>query len=282
MTAFPDIRAEFGAAYPDRPVKLRHLLCDNPVFELDRLLALAKNLPPDKIEYNSADLSLNCDPSAPAPNGLSLEQTIERIDDCGSWVVLKNVERDREFAALMEVCLGEIEPAARPATGPMHRKEAFVFISSPRAVTPFHMDPEHNILLQIRGDKKMTIYPHSDYVIAPPEKHEAFHAGGHRNMEHREAFDARAEIFDLKAGEAVYVPVKAPHHVRVGEQASVSFSITWRSRRSDAEARLHLMNAMLRRLGARPPLPGAAPARDRLKIFAHRVYGKLRAAAQKK
>jgi hypothetical protein len=26
-------------------------------------------------------------------------------------------------------------------------------------VTPFHFDPEHNILLQIRGRKTMTIFP---------------------------------------------------------------------------------------------------------------------------
>ncbi|MEZ5892338.1 MAG: hypothetical protein R3C58_04235 [Parvularculaceae bacterium] len=33
------------------------------------------------------------------------------------------------------------------------------FRLSPGAVTPFHMDPEHNILLQIAGEKTFTIYP---------------------------------------------------------------------------------------------------------------------------
>ena len=32
-------------------------------------------------------------------------------------------------------------------------REAFIFISSPNTVTPYHMDPEYNFLLQIRGTK---------------------------------------------------------------------------------------------------------------------------------
>ncbi len=162
----------------------------------------------------------------------------------------------------------------------MHRREAFLLLSSPHAVTPFHMDPEHNILMQIRGAKTMRIYPSSDYSIVTPELHERYHEGGHRSLEYCEAVEAAGENFDLAPGEAVYVPVKTPHHVRVAEEPSLSLSLTWRSRWSDADAHLHRMNAMLRRRGLRPPPPGAAPARDKVKIFAHRIYAKLRSAAK--
>ena len=43
------------------------------------------------------------------------------------------------------------------------------------------MDPEHNILLQIRGRKTMTIFP-GDVDVVPDEMHEAYHVGGHRNL----------------------------------------------------------------------------------------------------
>ena len=52
-----------------------------------------------------------------------------------------------------------LEPLVRARTGTMYKREAFIFVSSPNAVTPFHMDPEHNILMQLRGTKTMTLFP---------------------------------------------------------------------------------------------------------------------------
>lgn len=277
---FIDPASSFAPAYPLRPARLRHRLADGPLFETARILDLARRLPANLVEYNAADLEIGHDPADVAANGLSLEDTIERIGDCGSWVVLKNIERDPAYAALMEDCLADIAPFAARGAGAMHRKEAFLFLSSPNAVTPFHMDPEHNILMQIRGAKTMRIYPLTDYSMIPPERHEAFHEGGHRNLEYQEGFEAVGESFDLAPGEAVYVPVKTPHHVRVAGEPSLSFSITWRSRWSDEDAHLHRMNRILRRRGLGPLPPGAAPARDKVKIFAHRIYAKLRRAAK--
>jgi hypothetical protein len=208
-------------------------------------------------------------------NGLSADETIRRIAECRSWMVMKNVERDADYAALMERCLADIRDAAAVATGPMHRKEAFIFLSSPGAVTPFHMDPEHNILMEVAGAKTMHIYPSKDYSIVTPEQHEAYHENGHRNLAYREEFESAAIAFELAPGDAVYVPVKAPHRVKVADEVAVSFSITWRSRLSDAEARLHHMNHRLRALGVRPRMPGEAPVADSVKVMAHRVLSKL-------
>ena len=41
----------------------------------------------------------------------------------------------------------------------MLTSQGFIFVSSPNSVTPYHFDPEHNILLQIRGSKVMTQFP---------------------------------------------------------------------------------------------------------------------------
>src|SRR5690606_33051449 len=131
----------------------------------------------------------------------------------------------------------------RPATGEMLKQEAFVFISSPGAVTPFHFDPEHNILLQIRGSKTMTIFPAADEDVVGGAQHEAFHAGGHRNLVWCDEFAAKGEAFHLAPGEAVYVPVKAPHWVKNGPEVSISFSITWRSEWSYREEYARRMNA---------------------------------------
>jgi quercetin dioxygenase-like cupin family protein len=232
-------------------------------------------LPASSIEYNAGDLPVGQDPALTPANGLSPQETIRRIETCRSWMVLKNVEADAAYAAAMEGALAEIAPAAAAETGPMAKKIAFIFISSPGAVTPFHMDPEHNILMQLSGTKTMRVYPAKGAIVSD-EQHEAYHAGdAHRNLTHRPEFDALAEVHELRPGDALYVPVKAPHWVANGPEPSVSFSITWRSRLSLDEASLRLANRWVRARGLNPPPPGERPVRDRLAVLAHRALSKI-------
>lgn len=276
MTAFnPRSLEDFAERYPAAPVTLRHGLASHPLFAMDRLMALAKASPPDRIEYNAGDLPIGQDPDKTPMNGLSAEETLARIAENKSWLALKNIERDPGYAALLDACLDEIAPAAAKTAGAMHKREGFVFISSPGAVTPFHMDPEHNILMQIRGSKTFRIFSPAPHIVSD-EQHEAFHRpGGHRNLPYRDEFDAAATAYKLFPGDALYAPVKAPHWVKAGPGVSVSLSITWRSDASDAEAMLRRANGWLRAHGMAPPPPGAAPMRDRAAVLGARLAARL-------
>ena len=262
--------------YPDRPALLQLDMSSHPLLTLDRLAALAQTLPPHRIEYNAGELPIGQDPNLTPQNGLSVSETLARIAECRSWMVLKNIETDTAYGQLLEDCLAPIRPLVAARTGPLYKMEGFIFISSPGAVTPFHMDPEHNILMQICGRKTMRVFPARDPKFVSPERHEAFHAPcGHRNLPYKKDFDDSAFVAALDPGDAVYVPVKAPHWVKVGSEVSVSLSVTWRSRASDREARLHRINGWLRARGACPQAPGMAPLRDRMKLLASRVAGRL-------
>jgi quercetin dioxygenase-like cupin family protein len=275
MTIFEAPENALSRRYPTASARLRHRLAGDPRFSLEALVALAVRLPASSIEYNAGDLPVGQDPALTPANGLSPQETIRRIETCRSWMVLKNVEADAAYAAAMEGALAEIAPAAAAETGPMAKKIAFIFISSPGAVTPFHMDPEHNILMQLSGTKTMRVYPAKGAIVSD-EQHEAYHAGdAHRNLTHRPEFDALAEVHELRPGDALYVPVKAPHWVANGPEPSVSFSITWRSRLSLDEASLRLANRWVRARGLNPPPPGERPVRDRLAVLAHRALSKI-------
>ena len=41
----------------------------------------------------------------------------------------------------------------------MPRRSAFLFISSPETLAPFHFDAEYNVLFQIAGRKDFILYP---------------------------------------------------------------------------------------------------------------------------
>jgi hypothetical protein len=275
MTAFPD-PASFAALYPETPGIVRHALADHPLFTLPALVDLAGTLDPKHVEYNRGDLPTGIDPGDVPANGLSIADTIRSIEENGSWMVLKFVERNPAYKALLEGALGELAPVIDPVTGAMHQLESFIFVSSPNSVTPLHFDPEHNILLQLRGTKTMTVFPATDAEIAPNELHEQFQLGlASRNLPWDDRYAARGTAFALAAGDGMHVPVMTPHWVKNGPEVSVSFSVTWRSEWSYRAADAHAFNAVMRKAGVTPARPGRYPVQNTAKAFAWRAMRKI-------
>lgn len=274
---FPDAaRGALADLYPEQAGVLTHRLVGHPLFTLEALVALAERMRPVDVEQNTGALPVGIDPGAVQHNGLSVADTIRSIEENGSWMVLKFVEQDPVYRALLEDILGELRPLVAPCTGEMLKLEGFIFVSSPGAVTPFHFDPEHNILLQLRGSKTMTVFPAADAEIAHGRMHEAFHLGAHRNLPFQPEFADRGQAHTIAPGEAIYVPVKAPHWVQNGPEPSISFSVTWRSEWSYREADAHGFNRLLRRAGFNPRLPGRFPHQNHAKSLAWRVIRRAR------
>jgi hypothetical protein len=275
MIAFPDLTS-FAALYPETSGKLDHQFAGHPMFELDALIALAARMRPDDVEYNRGDLPVGVDPATNILNGLSIADTIRGIEENGSWMVLKFIEQDAEYGELLDWTLDELMPVVGAVTGEMLKREGFIFISSPNAVTPFHFDPEHNILMQLRGSKSMTIFPADNEEVVAGVEHERFHIGGHRNLPWRDHIAALGRTAELSAGDAVYVPVKAPHWVQNGPGVSISLSITWRSEWSYMEADARGMNSVLRGLGLTATAPKRFPHRNLAKSVGYRAIRKVR------
>ena len=276
----PDAHAAFAAAYPQAHTKLTHRLLDHPLMTLDALAQLAGSLPAPCVEYHPGRLPIGIAPEDIPAAEVGVVEAIRSIDTSGCWVVLKRIEQDPAYAALLGGVLAELAHVITPRTGPMLQLEGFVFVSSPGAVTPFHFDPEHNILLQLRGTKVMTLFPGADASVFPDTVQEAFHLGQHhRNLPWDDSYAAYGQPVALAPGEAVHVPVKVPHWVQNGPVPSISLSLTWRSPWSYAEADARAFNHLLRKFGLRPARPAAYPAHNLAKSLAWRTYRKLRGAA---
>lgn len=266
----------FRSKFDRTPFVITHSLTENALFRPERLMQLARSLPAENVEYNAGALPIGCDPSETPRNGLSVEETIQRIEDCKSWMVLKYVDQDPEYRDLILRCLDEIKVLSEPVRPGMRAAEAFIFLSSPGSITPYHMDPEHNFLLQIRGDKFITVF---DRSLVSQEELENFYLGAHRNMNYRDDYLAKSVSFELRPGEGLHVPVTAPHYVRNGSSVSISFSITFRTLDLDNRALLHNANAYLRMKGLSPSAAGRRPSLDALKVFSARFVRRVRASA---
>lgn len=257
---------EFRQKFNRLPFLVRHGLADHPLLSLPRLVELSRRLPAKSVKYNDGNLSVAENLEAIPANGLSIEETIRRIEEQCSWMVLKNVHDDPPYRELLMDCLEAIKPCSEPLEPGMHDARAFVFISSPGSVTPFHIDPEINFLLQIRGSKSMSVFDPSDRELVPEQDLEQFSLAEDLGLvKYKPELQHRAFVAEMSPGIGVHCPVTAPHWVKVGPEVSISFSITFRSHGTGRRRNAYWINAHLRRLGISPAPVGVSPWRDTLK-----------------
>ena len=217
----------FAAYFDKKPFHVRHALADHPLFSLPRLMELARCLPEAFVEYNGGNLPVGARPQDTPRTGLSAEETVRRIAECGSWMVLKRVEQDPDYGALLDRCLDDVAAQAGAAVPRMLRREGFIFLSSPGAVTPFHLDPEHNFLLQVRGSKTVSMWDRDDRFVLPDAELEKFYSAFvHRNLPWRDVFQTTAWVVPLVPGQGLHFPVAVPHWVQNGPEVSISFSLS--------------------------------------------------------
>lgn len=258
----------------DEPFSVSHHLVDNPLLTLDAIADLADFLPADtNVEHNLGDVP-EVLPSGEAQRlDLTPGEIVRTVDTNGCWMVLKRIEDHPAYRQLLEDTLSEVTAAVARNDAPIVGRQGFIFISAPNSVTPTHIDPEYNFLLQVRGSKEMVV---GHYPDAETENYEVerYYGGGHRNLKE---MPADAKTFALSPGDGVFVPLHAPHVVRNGPEPSISLSVTWNTENSSEAAVVHKINARLRSLKLNPAPPGAHPGVDRAKAGAYKA---ARTAAQ--
>jgi hypothetical protein len=254
-------RREFG---------VRHNLADHPLLSLEALAELADALPSKALERHEAKQPLLVPGGAPDVSGPPSE-TVRTIETNGRWMVFWNLEQIPPYRRLLDAILDEAVPFLPEREGRMGRREAFLFLSAPNAITPMHFDPEHNFLLQIRGSKEMNIGRFHDRAQERREL-DRYHNGGHRNLDESVPLSTK---FVMQPGDGVYVYPWAPHWVFNGPAVSVSLSITFRTQRSQRDEWVHMLNGRLRKRGFSPQPAGESEFVDSAKAVSASVVAWL-------
>lgn len=248
------------------PFKMRHDLAGNPLFSLEAMADLASELPRDKVDYNLANLPVDVSGKHVPFNGMSAANTIKEIETCGSWIVLKGMEHVPAYNALLDELIDELAHLSGVSTSAFDNRVALGFVTSPGGVTPYHLDSEHNFLLQMSGKKTITILPHQatttaeDTEISPAKS---------RYIQYQPGFAPLEQTFELSAGDAVCVPFNDPHYVKNGDAVSVSMGITFHDLETWQRRKVATVNHMLRRIGLPQERAGTQHGKDKLKAAAY-------------
>jgi hypothetical protein len=259
--------------FPLKPFAIHHKLAGHPLLSLPRIAHLASELPRDLIEYNSGKVAISQDPDAIPAIDLDPIEIVTNIETAGAWLVLKHVENSPHYRKLLEDALLSVARARgfdslREAG--FGEVEGFLFVSSPNSTTPFHLDSEDNLFVQIHGEKFFAVYDNTDRSIVSEQEIERSMTK-HRNLKYSESFVSRATDFYLSAGDGCYVPYQWPHWVRTGDCHSISMAITWKTPEVRRLNDLHFFNSWLRGIGLPQLPPGRQPVRDALKLAFYRT-----------
>jgi hypothetical protein len=235
-------RVHFASSYPEGPHKVPHKLASHSLLSKNALTELTARLP-----------------------AYSVERFHDRTGE-EYWTTLSNLEQEPEYAALLSSLLSEIEDKIVARTGKLIGAQISAFLSAPHAVKPYRLSSEHCLVLQVHGERTMTVFPAAG-LASSPEEPDGDTSSGY--------LTCHGASFRLSPGEAIYVPVMAPVHVKNGDEPSIAIMISWRSAWSVAEGEAGAFNDWLRRFGLNPQPPKRWPARNRAKAIAWRILRRL-------
>ena len=254
----------------DKLGAIRHNYHEHPLMQLDRLAELAKSLKAtDQCRFiaQNTKVSSTFHHEKQSPDGRSLEEVFQNIEEPGAWVALYDIQTDPTYSRFV----WDVMASARHLVE-SHEEvfdvRGFVFISAPPSVTPFHIDRENNFWLQVHGRKTLNVWDRTDReIVAASDVDNFIVYGGLDNVRLKDGMVSRSFEFDCGAGDGVYFPSTTPHMtrsdttwVRPGNGVAVSIGIVFYTNVTRRDAYVHTANHLLRRVfrwRAQPPRQSA-------------------------
>ncbi|HTF87769.1 MAG TPA: cupin-like domain-containing protein [Planctomycetota bacterium] len=264
----PGISFDQGKFDPMRIMAVTHTLTEHPLLQLPKLVALCGRL--EKVRYHddqaNAGTNFTTAPQTNAAKRSALE-TISDIENAKAWLALHNIQMDEEYRGLVDEVLDSVRSRVEAKDPGMHARAGWIFVTSPNAVTPYHMDHEHNFILQIRGTKTVHVFPPLDRGIVTERSLELFHHDWSRELVvYDKTFESRASVLELRPGMGGYMPQTSPHWVQNGPEVSVTISFTYHTRAVRERELLHKGNYKLRKWGLAPRPVGQSRSIDAAKL----------------
>lgn len=244
-----DTRKRFG----HDTITAGHTLNNSPLFCDASLAALLDTYPRDALgiwTFAEHDEGEEAPVRGVAPD-LSGEELLEAVKHGRIWLNLRAVnERVADYQATANAIFGSLDRATGQR---IFKRDMGVLISSPNVHVHYHLDIPLVALFQIRGKKKLWLYP-AEERFAPADRVEAITLREQEEgLNFSNAFDEAAEVITLKPGMAVTWPQTAPHRVQNGDMLNVSLSCEFMTIPALIRANAIYANGRIRRdFGGRP------------------------------
>lgn len=250
---FVDWSAEHSRDWGKRLVHIRHRLHESPLFSDEALARLIENYPREHYDLHTmTDAQGRHDQESWREGDLGDvpgAEVLEAIRGGHIWLNLRKVMLvSQPYGELLERMFGEVESHV---PGLRTFKHNFgILMSSPKAQVFYHADIPGQSLWQIRGRKRVYVYPVRPPFIAPETIEKIIlNEADEGDMVYEPWFDDQAAKIDLEPGEMLHWPLNGPHRVVNLDCFNVSVTTEHWSGEIRASYAVHYANGILRRNG---------------------------------
>jgi hypothetical protein len=270
---------------PRRITRFRHRLAEEPLLDMAHLRSLAKRMEPKgHVKFKAAKAGTARDPfltNNSHVDGHSIDQVFDRIAEPASWLALYEINQDAAYADLCSRLLAEIDSRVGVEDPGMYGPDLAIFLSSPPAFTPYHIDQHPVFFFQLRGKKRLNLWDSHDPEVLPPELAEQFLCWKTEGIiKYRDAIQPKVIEIELSPGEGVYWPATTPHlthteghWVTPDDGFSLSFNISYYTNSTRRRLCVSALNQLLRMHSPVNPRPyGRSPVADILKYPLGRAF----------
>lgn len=267
--ARPLVDLDWNLFKPSRTQSLRHGLCGHPLLQTAQLVELGKRFRGTRRWFafnNEARADANFDNvDTLFPCSQPFVDAIRSISEAKAWVLLRHIQADPAYRMLVDMVLDSIKPQVEARDPGMFYRAGWIFVASPNTTTPFHIDRDHVVLLQIRGTKSIYVWDSDDTEVVSERARDRFHRSHDLGLvQWREEFRKRAHLFELRPGTGVYIPQASAHMVETSNEASITISFSYGTDATRRSAMLHMVRDVLYRARITPPAPGKSRMFDRM------------------
>ncbi len=270
---FTDWSDELKASYGKKPIIARHNLHESEMFSDDGLADLLDRYPRERLGvYTMGDNPEEWRTFVKGDaGGLSGAELVKAVKTGRFWMNLRAV--NHELDDYRDLC-GRMFSEFDANTGQRTMKQDLgVLISSPNAQVFYHLDIPLVLLWQVRGIKRVWIYPPTADFAPDADIESVVLRETEEEFDYSPDFDEQAFLIDLEPGMVANWPQTAPHRIANHDMLNVSLSVEYMSIPALAHANMLYTNGVLRRkFGATPNRSRDVGARMWAKALAARAF----------
>ena len=221
-----DWQPHYASLFGNHALALSHSLASSPLFSDDALAALIDKTPREGYHVNYSQKTPGNPPKRREGEikGLSGRDVLDVVRNGNIWVNLTSpAQTDPAYGKMLDGLYDEFEE--RVPGFKSYKRNLTILISSPNVSVKYHSDVPGQSLWQVRGTKKLYVYPNTQPFISQPAL-EKLILGQLRetDMPYESWYDDYAQVYTLDAGKMIHWPLNGPHRVVNEGMLNVSFT----------------------------------------------------------
>lgn len=222
---FKSFTEQDAALWGRHTVQLQHTLHEHELFSNEALKDLIDRYPREF--YHLITMGQPGAPKSYWREGEKGESTgadvFEAIAHGRLWINMRRVgDVDKRYGEVLDEMFEEARDHVPDFE--TYKRDMGILVSSPGAQVYYHCDIPGQSLWQIRGRKKVYLYPNTAPFLPEPEMEKVILGETEEEIHYESWFDDHASVIELEPGQMLHWPLNAPHRVENLDMLNVSIT----------------------------------------------------------